>query len=176
MTIYTRGGDEGKTSTLGDERLAKDHPVLEANGTLDELSAIVGLTRVRGATMAHFAPVAALLRRLQDDFVHLGAYISSGDEEHLARIGLVPEVMEKAIDAAMADRELEGFIVPGANEVEALFHLARTVCRRFERRLIVLADKRPVPAVRTYANRLSDLFFALAVWSGEPIEPEPETP
>ena len=175
MTIYTRGGDEGKTSTLGDERLAKDHPVLEANGTLDELSAIVGLTRVRGAHMAHFAPVAALLRRLQDDFLHLGAYISSGDEAHLAEVGLVSEVMEKAIDAAIADRQIESFVIPGANEVEALFHLARTVCRRFERRLTALAGQRPDPAVRKYANRLSDLFFALAVWSREPMEPEPGT-
>jgi len=175
MTIYTRGGDEGRTSTLGEERLPKDHPVLEANGTLDELSAVVGLTRARGAHMPHFAPVAALLRRLQDDFLHLGAYISSGDEAHLAEVGLVPEVMEKAIDAAIADRQIESFVIPGANEVEALFHLARTVCRRFERRLTALAGQRPDPAVRKYANRLSDLFFALAVWSKEPLEPEPET-
>jgi len=168
MVIYTRTGDKGQSSTLSGDRLSKDAGVFEAGGTLDELSANTGLARV-ALTAAGHKDVAGFLARVQDDFINLGAYISSGDPAWLTKLLLTPECFENVIDQITAVRRISGFVVPGENEIEARLHVCRTVCRRCERRLVAIGSSRPDPKAVVYINRLSDLFFALALWSREPF-------
>ena len=166
--IYTRDGDEGQSSTLAGDRLDKDSPVFEAGGTLDELSAHVALARVLlRDTREH--DLDALLRQVQEDFVHLGAYISSQQPEHLANLRHDPERFESIIDQVTACIELEQFIIPGESELDARLHVARTVCRRMERRVVELSHRLPDRRAAVYLNRLSDLLFSLALWSRAPF-------
>jgi cob(I)alamin adenosyltransferase len=174
MVIYTRTGDKGTAATLGGERRPKTDQVFEAGGTIDELSAHLGLARTAGVPAvpgagACASPVASVLRVVQDDLVLLGAYVSSGDPAWLERFAFGADRMEAAIDAVTASHPIDGFIVPGENELEARLHVARTVCRRAERRFHALPG-RDDPRASKYINRLSDLLFALALWARRPDE------
>jgi cob(I)alamin adenosyltransferase len=168
MVIYTRTGDKGTTATLGGERHSKDHVIFEANGTVDELSAQLGLLRARWQSV--HPDLAGYLLRVQEDLVLLGAYISSGEPGHLGRLALTVEGFEAVIDQVLGQRPVQEFVIPGANELEAGFHLSRTVCRRAERRLAALLKVRPDVRMPRYVNRLSDLLFAFALWAKEPFD------
>lgn len=170
MTIYTRTGDEGTSDTLTGERLAKTDALFEAGGTIDELSAHVGVLRASLSDSKTAAVLALLLRRVQQDLIVLGAYVSSGDAAELAGLQLTPAHIEQLIDAVLARRPIDEFVIPGDNLVEAHCHVARTVCRRAERRLLSLSPSLPEGNPTRYINRLSDLFFALALWARAPFE------
>lgn len=170
MGIYTRTGDRGSTATLSGERHQKNHPVFEANGAVDELSAHIGVLRAGPLCLSAQPRLAAFLERVQRDLVPLGAFISSGEASHLDRIRLGPKDFEDVIDQVLASHPVEGFVTPGANEMEAALHLIRTVCRRTERRLVDLLESRPDERALRHLNRLSDLFFALALWALAPFD------
>ena len=170
MHIYTRTGDAGQTSNLAGKRLPKNHPVLEANGTLDELSAALGLTRAALPRDKTGLAVNRLVERIQRDLIVFGAYVSSGEASYMEQVVLVPTEFEAVIDRVLDRRPLTGFVVAGTSELDARFHLARTACRRHERKLVGLDKLRPRPEPRTYINRLSDLLFALAVWAEDPFD------
>jgi cob(I)alamin adenosyltransferase len=162
MKIYTKTGDAGQTGLFGGPRVSKDHARIEAFGTVDELNSHLGLVRTLPAAR-DFDP---LLRRIQCELFDLGAQLATpgiGDErittDHVRHI-------ESAIDRHEAELEpLTCFILPTGTPLAAAFHVARTVCRRAERRVVTLASRleTTVPAnAIEYLNRLGDLLFVLA--------------
>lgn len=166
MKIYTRTGDAGETALLGGPRVGKDDPRVWAYGDLDELGAVLGL--VLAEDLAD--DLASLLAQVQRDLFAIGAHVAdpSGrvaarQEKSLLDAALVRR-LEEAIDAHQAGLPpLRSFVLPGGGRAGALLHLARTVCRRAERRLVALARVGPLdPLVLEYVNRLSDLLFVLA--------------
>jgi cob(I)alamin adenosyltransferase len=161
--IYTKLGDGGETH-LGDmSRAPKTHPRVEAFGDVDELNAQVGVVL---ATTEVPEPIASWLRQIQNDLFDVGADLSlppTADEKR-ARLRITPEYvtwLEQRCDEVNAELEpLHSFLLPGGSAAAAQLHVCRTVCRRAERRTLLVAD--PNPEVLRYLNRLSDLFFILS--------------
>lgn len=166
MKIYTRTGDEGTTGLFGGGRVSKTHPRVEAYGDVDELNATIGLARA----IERMPRVDEVLVPLQRDLFAIGALLATPDRDKMKRQLEKASIderrigeLERAIDEG--DQELEplkAFIVPGGTTKAAALHVARTVCRRAERRVIALADEEIPPIVVIYLNRLSDLLFTLA--------------
>ena len=167
MKIYTRTGDRGDTGLFGGGRVGKDHPRVEAYGDIDELNATIGLAR----SIELMPRVDEVLVLVQRDLFSLGALLATPDLEkmhqQLEKARIDDEriaQLERAIDDG--DRELEplrAFILPGGTPKSAALHVARTVCRRAERRVVHLQHEVEIPGVVViYLNRLSDLLFTLA--------------
>lgn len=171
MKIYTRTGDRGETGLFGGGRVAKDDRRVEAYGAVDELNAVIGLAIVRLADDGE-QEIADRLRLVQADLFNVGAHLATpGRTEGGRAAAHVPDLpegrvaeMEGWIDAAESELEpLRVFILPGGGEAAARLHVARTVCRRAERRVISLGRESLVDdRVVVYLNRLSDLLFTLA--------------
>jgi len=166
LKIYTRRGDAGETDLLGGGRVGKEHRRVEAYGAVDELNACLGAAV---AASAH-ADLRELGQGIQSALFDLGAYLASPDAGRRERPAL-PEpadedvaALERRIDALEAElAPLRRFILPGGSPAAAAFHVARTVCRRAERRAVELHRDEPVsPVALRYLNRLSDLLFVLA--------------
>ena len=169
MRIYTRTGDKGDTGLFGGGRVPKDHPRVEAYGDVDELNAMLGLAR----SIEMMPRVDEVLAPIQRDLFSLGALLATPQPDKVkqqlekARLddARIAE-LEHAIDAGEAELEpLTAFIMPGGTPKAAALHVARTVCRRAERRVIALSHdgEMHVPGiVVVYLNRLSDLLFVLA--------------
>lgn len=157
--IYTRTGDAGTTGLGDGSRVDKDHPRVEAFGTVDELNSQIGLllTEIDPAS-----EVAGDLTAIQHDLFDLGGELSIPGHRSLEP-GQV-ERLETRLDALNADLPyLKEFILPGGCRAAALAHVARTVCRRAERRLYSLSHDETInPAALQYLNRLSDYLFVLA--------------
>jgi cob(I)alamin adenosyltransferase len=162
MKIYTKTGDAGETGLFGGPRVRKDHARIDAFGTVDELNSHLGLIR----TLPAARDLDTLLRRIQCELFDLGAELATpGDAAE--RIGIEHvEAIEQAIDRYEAQLEpLKCFILPTGTPLSAAIHVARTVCRRAERRVVALASQLdtviPSNAIE-YLNRLGDLLFVLA--------------
>jgi cob(I)alamin adenosyltransferase len=163
MRIYTKTGDLGETSLFSGGRVPKDHLRVEAYGTLDELSAVIGLICAQDGLPEG---VAAVLASVQSVLLDIGAAMADPE----GRAASDPEVWRAAELETWIDRmeeELEpltSFILPGGSPAAAFAHLARTVCRRAERRVLsVQRHGETVPeGVIAYLNRLSDSLFVLA--------------
>ncbi len=165
MKIYTRTGDTGTTGLLGGTRVPKDHLRIEAYGTVDELNSHLGMLRDLAAPHHH-----ALIVEVQNNLFAIGSRLASSSEEEATRFH-VPllttadiEVLERAMDAMDAELEpMRNFILPGGHPTVSQAHIARTVCRRAERRVVQLAAHEPLPEIAVqYLNRLSDLLFMMA--------------
>ena len=167
MRIYTRTGDAGDTGLFGGGRVAKSHPRVEAYGDVDELNAMIGFAR----SIEQMPRIDEILVPIQRDLFAIGALLATPDHEkmrqHLDKARVDDDrvtQLEHAIDDG--DRELEplkSFIVPGGSPKAAALHVARTVCRRAERRVVALGESAEIPGlVVIYLNRLSDLLFTLA--------------
>lgn len=161
--IYTRAGDAGETSLGSGGRVPKDDARIDAYGDVDELNAVLGLALASG-TPERFAPC---LRQIQNELFDLGADLAVPLDDPRERLRVTPEQVERLerwCDEANAELEtLRSFVLPGGSEAAALLHLARTVCRRAERRTVALAAREAVNAeALAYLNRLSDLLFILA--------------
>jgi cob(I)alamin adenosyltransferase len=169
MKIYTRTGDKGDTGLFGGVRVPKDDLRVEAYGTIDETNAAIGLA----LSHCQVPLVKSVLAEVQSDLFTLGAELSaaSGSEARLG-IQLLTDAdvvrLEHAIDEAeLPLPPLKNFVLPGGPPDVAALHLARTVARRAERRVLTLAQRDPVrPAVLVYLNRLADLLFVLARRAG----------
>jgi cob(I)alamin adenosyltransferase len=170
MKIYTRKGDAGDTGLLfGGARVGKGSPRIEAAGTVDEAVAAMGLART---ALRADDPLAGLLIRLQKELFVVGAEVATHSVRR-ARLtpgtSLVTEAMVTALE-----REIDGltaahpmpveFVVPGESQPGAALDLARSVTRRAERRVVVLAEGGDLPdsQVVRYLNRLADLLFVMA--------------
>jgi cob(I)alamin adenosyltransferase len=164
--IYTRTGDSGETGLFGGGRVAKSHPRVEAYGAVDELNALLGTAMVAATEPG----VRAGLPRVQADLFAIGAHLATDVPEGRPAPKLPPlptdriAALEAWIDEAEAGLpELRTFILPGGAAGGAALHVARTVCRRAERRVVELATAQHVdPGIVVYLNRLSDLLFVLA--------------
>lgn len=158
--IYTKTGDDGSTGLADGSRRPKSDARLECYGTVDELNATMGLS-VRAAA----GELARLLESVQHDLFDLGADLATpGTGEGLRMTAGQVEALERAIDAHNADLPaLESFVLPGGSELACWLHLARTVCRRAERKAVALASVEEInPEALRYLNRLSDLLFVLS--------------
>jgi len=166
MKIYTKGGDQGQTGLFGGQRVPKDHLRLHTYGTFDELNAVLGLVLSEPA-LAEDSGVRVTLARVQNELFQLGAELATppGKQVQMRLIGSEDiERLEKEIDS-MESRlaPLQTFILPGGSRPAAALHLARTVCRRAERELVVLHRSEPVRTeVLGFVNRLSDFLFVAA--------------
>ncbi|MEJ7798725.1 MAG: cob(I)yrinic acid a,c-diamide adenosyltransferase [Solirubrobacteraceae bacterium] len=168
--IYTRLGDGGETH-LGDmSRVPKTHPRIEAFGDVDELNAQIGVTLTVAGLPERYAE---WLRQVQNDLFDLGADLSvpaGGERERLRLRGEQVTWLEQACDEVNATLEpLRSFILPGGTVAAAQLHVCRTVCRRAERRALLVADASP--EVVRYLNRLSDLLFILSRGANDGDEP-----
>jgi cob(I)alamin adenosyltransferase len=181
--IYTKLGDRGDTH-LGDmSRVSKLHPRVEAYGTVDELNAVLGVVLCQPGLPPRFA---GWLRRIQNDLLDVGADLcvpapaadeQSADAQKRAgprqRLRISPaytEWLEEACDEVNAGLEpLRSFVIPGGSPAAAHLHVARTVCRRAERRALAIEEAGTGEVLR-YLNRLSDLLFILSRAVGEQSE------
>ncbi len=170
MKIYTRTGDTGTTALFGGDRVRKDHPRIDAYGTVDEANSHLGLARALLADQPGGARLEPLLARLQGELFVLGADLATPPEARAA----VPRIeahhvaqLERDIDTFEADLPpLKHFILPGGTQPASTLHVARTVCRRAERLTVEAAAREAVgPQTVVYLNRLSDLLFVLARWA-----------
>jgi cob(I)alamin adenosyltransferase len=160
--IYTRGGDQGRTSLGDGSRVAKHALRVEAYGNVDETNAVIGLARLHAEGLVDEA-----LARIQNDLFDLGADLcrpDDGTDAHLRIAEPQVERLEQEIDQLNADlAPLESFVLPGGTPVAAFLHLARTVARRAERSVVRLGEQETVnPAALRYLNRLSDHLFVLS--------------
>jgi cob(I)alamin adenosyltransferase len=160
--IYTKLGDGGETH-LGDmSRVPKTHPRIEAYGEIDELNAQVGVTLTIDGLPERYAE---WLRQIQNDLFDLGADLSVPESEGgPERLRVGPEQvtrLEEACDEVNATlAPLKSFVLPGGTPAAAHLHVCRTVCRRAERRALLVEGANP--EVVRYLNRLSDLLFILS--------------
>ena len=169
MKIYTKTGDRGDTGLFGGGRVSKHHPRVEAYGEVDELNAAIGLAR----SIEMMPRIDEVLVPIQRDLFAIGALLATPDREkmkqHLEKARVDEQriaELERAIDDGDAELEpLRAFIIPGGTPKAAALHVARTVCRRAERRVVQLQGEgdAEIPQLAViYLNRLSDLLFTLA--------------
>ena len=168
--IYTRGGDRGETSLGDGSRVAKDAPLVDAYGTVDETNAAVGVARLHLGSLTDAVRVDAMLARIQNDLFDLGADLctpfAGGEPEGKALRIVQAQIdrLEAEIDVLNADlAPLKSFVLPGGTAAAAYLHVARTVSRRAERNIATAGHTVVLnPLALVYANRLSDHLFVLS--------------
>jgi len=169
MKIYTRTGDQGTTALFGGERVTKNHPRIEAYGTVDETNAVLGLVRAHLASQAGFETLDPLLGRIQEELFVVGADLATP----LNARPLVPRVTPNHIETLEHDIDrleaalppLQHFILPSGTPAGAALHVARTVCRRAERLIVETANQESInDHTLIYLNRLSDFLFVASRW------------
>jgi cob(I)alamin adenosyltransferase len=165
--IYTKTGDDGQTGLIGGERTWKDDARIEAYGTVDELNALLGVARSAGTA----GQIGSLLERVQNELFVIGAQLATPGTADRKQS---PSITSQHVAALEADIDrfdqrlapLKEFVLPAGSPPAAHLHLARTVCRRAERRVISLARRESDPPdmglLVVYLNRLADLLFVLA--------------
>lgn len=166
MKVYTRGGDKGETSLFDGTRVPKSDPRVEVYGAIDELNAHVGVARAA----AKDETLAKVLLRIQNELFTLGADFATpmdAKRQSQRATAKLVDALEKDTDAFFQQvGNPGGFVVPGETPMGAHLHVCRTVARRAEREAVRMAADTPVnPEAVRYLNRLSSLFYALAVWS-----------
>ncbi|HLR21221.1 MAG TPA: cob(I)yrinic acid a,c-diamide adenosyltransferase [Tissierellaceae bacterium] len=161
MKIYTKTGDKGKTSLFDDIRVTKDDIRVESYGTIDELGSWIGLAK----NYVEDKDIYNTLEFIQNKLFTVGNNLATEDLDKVEHYMTEDDInkLEKIIDYYMDQlNEPTGFIVPGSNKKSAYLHVARTVCRRAERRIISLSGIGQVDdLVIKYVNRLSDTLYAI---------------
>jgi len=177
--VYTKTGDDGTTGLVGGERAPKDHPRIEAYGTVDELNAAIGMVVAALAGSAAGPTLGPMLTRVQNELFNLGAELATPDAVRRARQPAVAQRHVERLESEMDQLndelpELRSFVLPGGGEVSARLHVARTVCRRAERRTLALGRTDGIPELAVvYLNRLSDALFVWGRWAAK-AEGQPE--
>jgi cob(I)alamin adenosyltransferase len=165
VKIYTKTGDTGETSLFDTSRVSKADARVDAYGEIDELNACLGAARAARLD----ADLTGVLEQIQRELFAVGARLADPSSKIAPRVEKVSvtdaEVTQLEL---MIDRleeqlpPLRHFILPGGSNAGALLHLARTVCRRAERRVVSLGPGAVEPVIIVYLNRLSDLLFVMA--------------
>jgi cob(I)alamin adenosyltransferase len=165
VKIYTKTGDTGETSLFDNTRVLKSDARVDAYGEVDELNACLGTVRAAGVD----ADVSGAIEQIQKDLFALGARLADPSTRIAERVTKAAvtqadvERLEQLIDRLETEvPPLRRFILPGGSLAGAALHLARTVCRRAERRVVALGVGQNEPVVVIYLNRLSDLLFVMA--------------
>jgi cob(I)alamin adenosyltransferase len=178
MKITTKTGDQGMTSLFSGQRVSKHHIRIEANGDVDELNAAIGV--LAAALRQQSSDIFIELQDIQSDLLSLGAWLSiTSDSSSAMLLSEFSNDFTKKLETAMDQMEkkipdLKGFVLPGGHGFAAQAHVARTVCRRAERRVVALVDKTDkgmvydqLQKIVIYLNRLSDYLFVLARYCNE---------
>lgn len=159
MKIYTRTGDAGTTSIVGGSRLPKDAARIEAYGTVDELNSYLGILTAHTDTPE---PQRELLLKIQNTLFNIGGFLAGMPDAGVADSDI--KALEDSVDEM--DRSLpplNNFILPGGTSLATHSHVARTICRRAERRIITLASQLTIPpTLMAFINRLSDWLYTFA--------------
>ncbi len=162
MNIYTKTGDKGETSLFDNKRVSKDDIRVESYGTIDELGSWIGLTK----NYVEDKEMYDTLQDIQNKLFTVASTLATEDQSKIKHHILVEDIdhLEGIVDYYMGKlNNPKGFIVTGSNKKSAYIHVARTVCRRGERRIISLAKLANIdPLVIKYVNRLSDTLYAMA--------------
>jgi cob(I)alamin adenosyltransferase len=165
MKIYTKTGDRGDTRLFDGTKVRKHHDRVDAYGDIDELNSFIGAA----ASFVTDAELATILADIQKDLFSVGAQLADPKfrERASGKFQLAPErtaVLEETIGRFETELPpLRQFILAGGGHAGALLHVARTVCRRAERRVVKLSEEVEVSAgVIEYLNRLSDFLFVIA--------------
>ena len=173
--IYTKTGDRGTTRLVGGQEVPKDSLRIDSYGTIDELNAVIGL--LRRANLDEPGPDDArakldgMLARIQNELFNLGSLLATLPEDLTPQQPRVEErhvvKLENEIDELNEGLPpLRSFTLPGGGRTSSWMHLARTVCRRAERRLVTLAAQESIaPEAVKYVNRLSDLLYVMGRWN-----------
>lgn len=166
MKLYTKGGDHGRTSLIGGERVAKTDERVEAYGSVDELTAFAALLCDHIAETDAPATLTADIHRINSVLMSVEALLAVGEGGHDKVQPIAAEQiewLEGRIDALQAQtKPITNFTIPGGNKVVSLCHVCRTVCRRAERAAIRAAQTHKVDeSALVFLNRLSDYFYAL---------------
>jgi len=169
--IYTKAGDGGDTRLVGGQKVRKDALRIEAYGTVDELSACIGIARTQltapGAP-AEADALAKVLARIQNELFNLGSDLATMPADRHPKQPVIEArhvtALEREIDGWNETLpELRSFVLPGGGPVAASLHLARTVCRRAERCIVRLRDAEAIGEQSLpYVNRLSDALFVMS--------------
>ena len=160
--IYTRTGDKGSTLLGNGKRVDKNSLRVDAYGSVDEANASIGLSILRTNTK-----IKKILRLVQNDLFDLGADLCIPDKKNIKKLKITNDrvdFLEKEIDGFNKElASLNSFILPGGSESSTYLHIARTITRRAERKIVALSKKEKINSVTIiYLNRLSDLLFVLA--------------
>ena len=171
MKIYTKTGDEGKTGLLGGMKVSKTHISIEVIGTVDELNSLLGLVATHRFTNPFGETLKRTLAGIQNDLFDIGSRLAAclSDTDRAADL---PAAKIEALEASIDHHDqtlppLQAFILPSGCPAACHLHLARSVCRRAERRLVEMIEsqqdlKRSFATELVYLNRLSDLLFVLS--------------
>lgn len=163
MKIYTKAGDQGRTSLFGGKKTTKDDIQIEAYGTVDELNSHLGAA----ISLMKDETSISTLKKIQSILFDVGSHLASDGTAD----SYLPEIKEEMISDLEAEidrmdaklQPLKSFILPGGNAAISQLHICRTVCRRAERRIVTLNQVNEInPILIKYLNRLSDYFFVLA--------------
>jgi len=164
MKIYTKTGDKGQTSLVSGERVPKNHLRIEAYGTVDELNSTMAVMK----DSASYNVINPFLEEVQSLLFTIGSHLAATEKNQMSLPDLSQkdiDELEQGIDEMNQNLEpLRNFIIPGGDLSSSYAHVARTICRRAERRVIDLlgADESIHPLILPYLNRLSDYLFTLA--------------
>ena len=166
MKVYTKGGDKGRTSLIGGERVLKTDCRVEAYGSVDELIAFTALLADKLLADEKFSAIVAQLRRVESQLMTVAALLAVGEggEGKVASLKADASAeLEQAIDAMQESLpEITKFTIPGGDVRCSLCHVCRTVCRRAERASICASQEYDIdPSATIYLNRLSDYFYLL---------------
>ncbi|MFZ5965884.1 MAG: cob(I)yrinic acid a,c-diamide adenosyltransferase [Bacillota bacterium] len=162
MKIYTKTGDKGKTSLYDLTRIDKDDIRVESYGTIDELNSMLGFAR----NFVDDHEVVEVIFKIQRELFDVAGELATKD-----RIRFPEKIndshvsgLEKIIDMYIAKMDkVDKFIIPGSNKASAALHVARTICRRGERRVLTLSKEEEIsPILLKYVNRLSDAIYSMA--------------
>ncbi|MBP9716367.1 MAG: cob(I)yrinic acid a,c-diamide adenosyltransferase [Candidatus Levybacteria bacterium] len=160
MPIYTRTGDKGKTSLFDGKKVLKSDKKVETYGTIDELNSAIGAA----SAFIKIASVNKELEEIQNDLLEIGSSLAVSFTLPAPQIAHRPAEFEKLIDKLTKQMPpLNQFILPGGGRGGSLIHVARTIARRAERRIVDLNRTEEIDnAIIVYLNRLSDLLFTIA--------------
>ena len=166
MKIYTKYGDKGKTKLYGGHTVSKTNVRVEAYGTMDELCSLVGLIVAEMKEYIELKDLVEEVEEIQQQLFDCGSDLATPRE--LRPYKQTPDMIEflenKIDEYGVQLPKLEKFIIPGGHKVSALFHQARTMTRRLERRIVAVIESDELVNLvgQKYINRLSDYFFVVA--------------
>ena len=172
MAIYTRTGDKGKTSLFDGKRVLKSDKKVETYGTVDELNSSIGLAmaeiakskKQKAKSKNGLDSIVQELEEIQNDLLEIGSSLAVSSTLPVDQLSKRPVEFEKLIDKLTKQMPpLSQFILPGGGKGGSLLHVARTIARRAERRVVGLSKSENIDDITIiYLNRLSDLLFTMA--------------
>ena len=172
--VYTKTGDKGETSLAGGHRVSKDHPRVNAYGTIDELNSLVGIVRcfnLQKTACARRDKFETILQTIQQRLFDIGSILATDPKAASKNLPALTEQnvtwLEQVIDAMNDELSpLNSFVLPGGSPVNAFLHQCRTVCRRAEREIVSLSREEEIDSnLLAYVNRLSDALFVFSRWT-----------